>query len=687
MNFYELLFYKYIRDVESTPKLDVKINVFKDGTEQLLPTNSSTPTTTPLLADIKYPDELRTNQYFTYRESPTTQDGIAKLNSIKGNSAVFNQLNKDNFTDLTEWYQPNGQFGTLSISNNVLTSTITSTPNGSYAIAQKNPPTFVEGHKYLFFCDVMPSKQTRVRFQYPDIADDTFTTTLDANVWTKYISVITMKQTIARSNFYVNTQSNLDIDDTVQIKNWCLVDLTLLNDTRITDYNSFKTYYPLDYYDYNVGTLLSFNGTELVSTGKNILNFNRTQGTLTTGSPNKRSFEFDKYYVGLTANNYYSPSNVTVSNYSDDSMTVTTTSNGYGVGFPIRVLPNTQYDISWVQSSKSMIGLGFYENDGTFISYSRTSLTGELAITTPNNCFIMTIVLRPDGVGSTGIYTNVQLELGDTATTYEPYTENTLSLPISTYFPTGMKSAGNVYDELTKTQAKQRIGVVDLGSLNWTYNSAYGMYTSGIQQLAKYPPTIYEDSNLLCPIRQTAQWNDVVNGGTESGLCGITQTGLFGMSTTETNPTSFKTSLSGVYLFYELNSEVVSPIIPATNDSVPSMSSSPNMVVNDIYELENEIEDAEIPEETIEENPIEETIDEPTEEIEEDPTEEPVEEPTEEITEEEPTEEVNELAEEANEPTEEVDEPIEEVEPLDGESEYVEPDNNEIDDNTEVTDE
>ena len=39
---------------------------------------------------------------------------------------------------------------------------------------------------------------------------------------------------------------------------------------------------------------------------------------------------------------------------------------------------------------------------------------------------------------------------------------NTLSLPISTYFPTGMKSAGNVYDELTDSKAKTRLGQVVL---------------------------------------------------------------------------------------------------------------------------------------------------------------------------------------------------------------------------------
>jgi hypothetical protein len=41
---------------------------------------------------------------------------------------------------------------------------------------------------------------------------------------------------------------------------------------------------------------------------------------------------------------------------------------------------------------------------------------------------------------------------------YEPYWTSTLALPVATYFPTGMKSAGSVYDELTETKAIQRVG-------------------------------------------------------------------------------------------------------------------------------------------------------------------------------------------------------------------------------------
>ena len=78
-----------------------------------------------------------------------------------------------------------------------------------------------------------------------------------------------------------------------------------------------------------------------------------------------------------------------------------------------------------------------------------------------------------DGKGA-GINLSVtQLEFGSTSSDYEPYTSSTLSLPISTYFPTGMKSAGSVYDELTETKAITRVGEVDLGTLAWNYTTSY----------------------------------------------------------------------------------------------------------------------------------------------------------------------------------------------------------------------
>ena len=69
----------------------IVFKAYKGGTEQLLPENTSTPTTSPFLGDIRYPQGLLTDQEFTYRQSPTEEDGLAKITEIKGNTLVWNQ--------------------------------------------------------------------------------------------------------------------------------------------------------------------------------------------------------------------------------------------------------------------------------------------------------------------------------------------------------------------------------------------------------------------------------------------------------------------------------------------------------------------------------------------------------------------------------------------------------------------
>lgn len=92
---------------------------------------------------------------------------------------------------------------------------------------------------------------------------------------------------------------------------------------------------------------------------------------------------------------------------------------------------------------------------------------------------------------ATGVSNEFQIAIehsgGDIPTTYHPYEEHTLALPITTLtsggkviFPDGMKSAGTVYDELSGvvggafTKAVKRIGKVKLKDLNWQYNYGDG---------------------------------------------------------------------------------------------------------------------------------------------------------------------------------------------------------------------
>lgn len=150
---------------------------------------------------------------------------------------------------------------------------------------------------------------------------------------------------------------------------------------------------------------------------KNLLSIKqRTLGTLTSGGDKanvRTDFEFDKYYAGLTMNNYYYPNSLNSYSVDQDVVTVNPIHGGYGIGFPIKVKPNTKYTISMGEGGE--IGFGFYTAGGEYISHIQ-----QATVTTPANCEIMTVMLRPT-VNVSTTYKNVQLEEGSIATEYEPY--------------------------------------------------------------------------------------------------------------------------------------------------------------------------------------------------------------------------------------------------------------------------
>ena len=101
-------------------------------------------------------------------------------------------------------------------------------------------------------------------------------------------------------------------------------------------------------------------------------------------------------------------------------------------------------------------------NGNQYYSYdSQLSFT----LTVPNGANYLLLYISNNGTEAK----DLMIEIGSAVSDYEPYTSSTLSLPISTYFPTGMKSDENVYDELTENKAIMRIKSGDLGSLNWNY--------------------------------------------------------------------------------------------------------------------------------------------------------------------------------------------------------------------------
>ena len=238
--------------------------------------------------------------------------------------------------------------------------------------------------------------------------------------------------------------------------------------------------------------------------GKNLLNANRTLGTPSNtawGNSNKRLFDFDEYSVGITRNNYYSGAAATTVVVDGDAYTITSLQGGYGVGFPIELSPNTTYTLSAKLSAieYSQMSVGYYRADGTFDSYINPSNTDILTFTTPENTSFAVIVLGTV-TGQTCTYYDIQLELGSTATTYEPYQGEDYTIDLDSI---ELAKIGTYQDRIYKTDGKwyieKQTGKVVLdGSEDWYYATSSGGYFQLDNSYGSLPFDGNPATNALC---------------------------------------------------------------------------------------------------------------------------------------------------------------------------------------------
>lgn len=190
----------------------------------------------------------------------------------------------------------------------------------------------------------------------------------------------------------------------------------------------------------NVRPITGWTGAKVTRTGKNLLDLNRTQGTPSPSNfentTKPRVMDTSHYYKGITRNNYYSTNSVSNININGSTIKITGSGSGYGVGYPVSVKPNTQYTLS-ANTENTENGFGYYDANWNFLSFSEASSTTR-TITTPSNCEYCLIVIVPKIANVECTISDIQFELGSTATSYSPYTGETVDVQ----FPA---EAGTVY--------------------------------------------------------------------------------------------------------------------------------------------------------------------------------------------------------------------------------------------------
>ena len=494
--------------------------------------------------------EKYTDQTFFYKQTPVNYDGIAKFTSIKGNTLKWNQLASISLPSTTAsggiTFTNNGD-GSFTL-NGTATGTVDfriSTTNGTDNLY--NYPTA----KYLLICDGLSSNVQFIIMSYPDyVRMATFTSSP---------SLPSLPITGRDNCFLLIRISNGTTLNNVKLRPQ-LFNLTAIfgSGNEPSTLEEFTSIFGLPYYDFNQGTLIPFSGNGIKTTGKN-------QFKASTVEENKGL----AWATGVTfnENGSWASDYIPVINSSYKFNKKITQILGYD--------GNKNYIGAWNGSGwqTSTVNVVFDSFSASGISYIRFALR-------------LTTILPSE----------VQLEIGTESTDYEPYTETITDLPISKYFPTGMKRARNVYDELTENKAVTRVGRITLdGTQN--YVEAY-LGSSQCRVLYSVPdilpatlPTSQIDdslvSNYLLPSSNEKTWDGKagihrrINGatqimvslGTASGITTIEgwNAYLSAHPLTIYYPLATETETDAEDIFYKFYADGTEQLLPV-NGSTPTTS-------------------------------------------------------------------------------------------------------------------
>lgn len=150
------------------------------------------------------------------------------------------------------------------------------------------------------------------------------------------------------------------------------------------------------------------------------------------------------------------------------------------------VVSNERYSIS-VGVAKSNSAIVFWDKDGNYLSTSLIPFTTtSMSFTVPNNATQMAIDIGNYPTNNKSEYGYLQLEKGNQATSYEPYTKsNDLTISLGQTVYGGQLDVENGVLVVDRT-------IVDMGSLNWQYRTDYkdNLYSASDVTNYKYSPQV-----------------------------------------------------------------------------------------------------------------------------------------------------------------------------------------------------
>lgn len=274
-----------------------------------------------------------------------------------------------------------------------------------------------------------------------------------------------------------------------------------------------------------------------------------------------------KTFIGLTY--------TTEGGYVKINGTKTNGANIHPMTEPKITLPAGTYTVSVRMISGTVSGIegtggvffGINKNSygqRTTPGVSKVGDVGVRTFTLSEPTLITSFDIAPD-YGSVGaVFSNAvfacQFERANTAGNFKPYTHNTIPIPEAVQaldgYGDGVSESVYNYIDLDAKQFVKRVGKVDLGALEWLYNGTTSDGTASV--LYSRFTSMQSLSPLLCPMFKQAErtnWENLKIGEIMSEY-----DSYIVVATNYTDAATFKAAMSGVMLYYELATPVVTDI-------------------------------------------------------------------------------------------------------------------------------
>lgn len=502
---------------------------------------------------------------------PAKAQPWAGVQEVGGRTVVWNQLVVNgNFESSSGW---NGRLSSVSISENVATVTPTSDGDLRGIYSPFNIPS-VKSHKYFMSGYIKSPITSDAYISFGGSQSGAPTKNVTAGNWENVSGIYENTQETGNSAIYFLVKNSITTAQSIQYKEITTIDLTLMfgSGNEPSTVAEFTAMFPSINPAYNAGTLKSAGVTGAVSESQNLITFEgRTLGTVADGNWTvARQWDTNKFYLGV-ASTYVFSSAITDYSIDDDVVSCTTSSAGYGIGVPVKLDKGQTYTITVTSDGEyNCQVVVFVDADGKKISDTYfNSENASKTFTVPNDAALAIVVYRVGArIGESNLILHngkVMLQRGSVAT---PYTKG--RLPVTLPIPSAVQnlpgyghSAGVVYNYIDwqRKVYVQRVGSVDLGTLPWSYSSQYSRHTVKLP-LAKTPANNYVVANIICPLYMAVGSNYTAETSGYNMTMGINSGTpmLCIRNESYTDPTTFKTAMNGVMLYYELETPVETDI-------------------------------------------------------------------------------------------------------------------------------